>query len=51
MKSLSRPHVPPSTQRLMQILERPGRVAAVRELPGYEDYAGAVRWRLLPGVW
>jgi len=22
-----------------------------RELPGYEDYAGAVRWRLLPGVW
>lgn len=22
-----------------------------RELPGYEDYAGRVRWRLLPGLW
>ena len=22
-----------------------------RELPGYEEYAGRVRWRLLPGVW
>ncbi|PKR89235.1 isoprenylcysteine carboxylmethyltransferase family protein [Pleomorphomonas diazotrophica] len=21
------------------------------ELPGYEDFAGRVRWRLLPGVW
>jgi protein-S-isoprenylcysteine O-methyltransferase Ste14 len=21
------------------------------DLPGYRDYAGRVRWRLLPGVW
>ena len=34
MKSLSRHHVPPSTKLLMRILERPGLVAAVRELPG-----------------
>jgi len=34
MKSLSRQHVPASTQLLMRILERPGLVAAVRELPG-----------------
>jgi Family of unknown function (DUF6178) len=33
-KSLSRQHVPSSTQLLMSILERPGLVAAVRELPG-----------------
>src|SRR5215467_7872582 len=34
MKSLSRQHVPDSTQLLMRILDRPGLVAAVRELPG-----------------
>jgi hypothetical protein len=37
MTSLSRdrrPHDPPSTKLLMRILERPGLVAAVRELPG-----------------
>jgi hypothetical protein len=34
MKSLSRHHVPPSTQLLTRILERPGLVEAVRELPG-----------------
>lgn len=34
MKSLARRHVPPSTDLLMRILERPGLVAAVRELPG-----------------
>jgi len=22
-----------------------------RELPGYSDYAGRVRYRLLPGIW
>jgi hypothetical protein len=33
-KSLSRQQVPDSTQLLMRILERPGLVAAVRELPG-----------------
>jgi Family of unknown function (DUF6178) len=32
--SLSRQHVPDSTKLLMRILERPGLVAAVRELPG-----------------
>jgi hypothetical protein len=21
------------------------------ELPGYEDYARQIRWRLVPGVW
>jgi len=21
------------------------------ELPGYREYAGRVRWRLIPGVW
>jgi protein-S-isoprenylcysteine O-methyltransferase Ste14 len=26
--------------------------AALRtELPGYEEYAGRVRYRLLPGIW
>src|SRR5262245_50245330 len=34
MNSLSRHHVPPSTQLLMRILERPELVAAVRQLPG-----------------
>src|SRR5262245_7684203 len=34
MKSLSRHGDPPSTHLLMRILERPGLVAAVRELPG-----------------
>src|SRR5262245_28672839 len=34
MSELSRQHVPASTQLLMRILERPGLVAAVRELPG-----------------
>ena len=34
MTSLSRHHVPPSTALLLRILERPGLVAAVRELPG-----------------
>jgi hypothetical protein len=34
MTSLSRQHAPASTQLLMRILERPGLVAAVRELPG-----------------
>jgi hypothetical protein len=34
MKSLGRIHVPPSTNLLARILERPGLVAAVRELPG-----------------
>jgi hypothetical protein len=34
MKSLSRHHVPPSTQLLTRILERPGLVEAVRQLPG-----------------
>src|SRR5262245_29306806 len=34
MSTLSRRHVPPSTDLLMRILERPGLVAAVRELPG-----------------
>jgi hypothetical protein len=34
MKSLGRHEVPPSTKLLMHILERPGLVAAVRELPG-----------------
>ena len=34
MTSLARPPVPASTQLLMRILERPGLVAAVRELPG-----------------
>src|SRR5215831_4035238 len=34
MSSLSRRDVPPSTKLLMRILERPGLVAAVRELPG-----------------
>jgi hypothetical protein len=34
MKSLSRHQVPPSTQLLTRILERPGLVEAVRELPG-----------------
>ncbi|HEY5451448.1 MAG TPA: DUF6178 family protein [Polyangia bacterium] len=34
MTSLSRPQVPAATQLLMRILERPGLVAAVRELPG-----------------
>src|SRR6476660_8358683 len=34
MKSLSRTSVSPSTKLLLRILERPGLVAAVRELPG-----------------
>jgi len=34
MTSLSRHHVPASTALLLRILERPGLVAAVRELPG-----------------
>ena len=34
MTSLSRRHVPSSTTLLLRILERPGLVAAVRELPG-----------------
>ena len=34
MKSLSRHQVPPSTQLLTRILEGPGLVEAVRELPG-----------------
>ncbi len=34
MSSLTRRHVPPSTKLLMRILERPGLVAAVRDLPG-----------------
>ena len=34
MTSLSRPNVSPSTKLLLRILERPGLVAAVRELPG-----------------
>ena len=34
MTSLSRHHVPPSIALLLRILERPGLVAAVRELPG-----------------
>src|SRR3954452_201403 len=34
MNAISRPQVPASTQLLMRILERPGLVAAVRELPG-----------------
>src|SRR3569623_3145829 len=34
MTSLSRPPVPTSTNLLSRILERPGLVAAVRELPG-----------------
>jgi hypothetical protein len=34
MTSLSRTNVPPSTKLLLRILERPGLVAAVRELPG-----------------
>jgi hypothetical protein len=34
MTSLTRPALPASTQLLMRILERPGLVAAVRELPG-----------------
>jgi hypothetical protein len=34
MKAISRQQVPASTQLLMRILERPGLVAAVRELPG-----------------
>jgi hypothetical protein len=34
MKAIDRQRVPTSTQLLMQILERPGLVAAVRELPG-----------------
>jgi hypothetical protein len=34
MKSLSRQHVSASTDLVMRILERPGLVAAVRELPG-----------------
>jgi protein-S-isoprenylcysteine O-methyltransferase Ste14 len=23
----------------------------ITELPGYDDYAARVRWRLLPGLW
>src|SRR3954462_4496692 len=34
MKSLVRRHVPTSTNLLLRILDRPGLVAAVRELPG-----------------
>ena len=34
MTSLSRHHVSPPTTLLLRILERPGLVAAVRELPG-----------------
>jgi hypothetical protein len=34
MNAITRPQVPASTQLLMRILERPGLVAAVRELPG-----------------
>ena len=34
MTSLSRPHASPSTALLRRILERPGLLAAVRELPG-----------------
>jgi len=34
MTSLGRAHVPPSTNLVQRILERPGLVAAVRELPG-----------------
>src|SRR3954470_21547937 len=34
MKAISRQQVPASTQLLMRILEGPGLVAAVRELPG-----------------
>ena len=34
MTSLSRTNVSPSTKLLLRILERPGLVAAVRELPG-----------------
>jgi hypothetical protein len=34
MTTLSRRHVPPSTDLLRRILERPGLVSAVRELPG-----------------
>src|SRR6266700_6629172 len=34
MTSLSRDHVSPSTALLLRILERPGLVAAVRQLPG-----------------
>src|SRR3954470_19290277 len=34
MKAISRQQVPASTQLLLRILERPGLVAAVRELPG-----------------
>lgn len=34
MNAISRQRVPASTQLLMRILERPGLVAAVRELPG-----------------
>src|SRR5437763_500189 len=34
MKSLSRHQVPPSTQLLTRILERPGLVETLRELPG-----------------
>src|SRR4029079_16047975 len=34
MNAMSRPQVPASTQWRMRILERPGLVAAVRELPG-----------------
>jgi hypothetical protein len=34
MTSLTRRDVPPSTKLLLRILERPGLVAAVRELPG-----------------
>ncbi len=34
MNALSRQHGPASTKLLMRILERPGLVAAVRELPG-----------------
>ena len=34
MNAITRQQVPASTQLLMRILERPGLVAAVRELPG-----------------
>jgi hypothetical protein len=34
MNAISRPRVPASTQLLLRILDRPGLVAAVRELPG-----------------
>src|SRR3569832_2436936 len=34
MSSLGRPRVPTSTDLLLRILERPGLIAAVRDLPG-----------------